>query len=850
MVAIAMPTGLKVSIRFTPQAQDDYLYFDEDSGGDGYDYGTDDLLANDSAVNAARVWGIFGQSESYVQSNIGTLVSNTQPNGDSSFTVGGVDGVEVSYDAETGDIIFTFDPADFDYLADGESAEVGAFTYVIRMSNGAFSTAIAHIVVNGTNDTPVITVENGDSDSAALDETDSGLKTSGTLTVTDVDASDEVTSSVTGVKLDGDFGALTDGDVIAMLTLEPLTPLAADGELNNLKWNFDSGSQAFDFVAANESLTLIYTIESSDGHGGTTTHDVEIVINGTNDAPVISVGAGDDDDAELDETDAGLTTSGFLTVTDPDDSDAVSSTVTDVALSGDIGAMVKADVLGMLMLDPLTALDANSGDVNNLEWNFDSGSQAFDFLAVGESLTLTYTIVSSDGNGGSDTHDVTVKINGTNDAPNITVGAGDSDGNELDETDTGLNATGKLTVVDVDSSNEVSSSVTDVVLAGVTGGLTAVDALSFLKVSPDAGLAADVGDAHNLTWTFDSESEAFDFLEEDEYLSLSYTITSEDGNGGSDTQTVTIKINGTGEAPVNTSPSASNDRWFISTNTSAVLALSALLGNDSDLDGDVISLTGIRVGNSGSFETDASDGVLDDVIHLTTDFGNVAIDLNASTVSYVTNGSTAALDLGYEISDGNGGTEVGTLTVTPVAIIGGNAADTVDLNAAPYSADAGSFSYIDAGNGADSVTGGPGVDTFIGGPANDTLKGSDGDDTINGAQGDDQVAGGKGDDTVDVGTSHDTVLYTSVLDGTDVILNFDGESGGGGQDVLSLDALFDSLVTPTASRAALVQLVDLGSTVEVRVNADGGADFELFVAKIQSTDTITVGADVLVGSSL
>jgi VCBS repeat-containing protein len=417
MVAVAMPTGLKVSIRFTPQAKDDYLYFGEDSGGAGDDYGTDDLLANDSAVNAARVWGIFGQSESEVQNNIGTLVSNTQPNGDSSFTVGGADGVEVSYDADTGDIIFTFDPADFQYLADGESVDVGAFTYVIRMSNGAFSTAIAHIVVNGTNDAPVITVEDGDSDSEELDETDSGLTTFGTLTVTDVDASDEVSSSVTGVKLSGDFGALTEADVLAMLTLEPLTPLSADGDLNNLKWTFDSGLQAFNFLAADESLTLTYTITSDDGNGGTDTHDVAIVINGTNDAPVISVDAGDDDDAELDEADAGLKVSGSLTVTDLDDSDEVTSTVTDVALSGDTGALVKADVLGMLTLDPATAIAADSGDVNNLSWNFDSGSQAFDFLAVGESLTLTYTVTSDDGNGGSDSHNITVKITGTNDAP-------------------------------------------------------------------------------------------------------------------------------------------------------------------------------------------------------------------------------------------------------------------------------------------------------------------------------------------------------------------------------------------------------------------------------------------------
>ena len=272
MVAVAMPTGLKVSIRFTPQAKDDYLYFNEDSGGAGDDYGTDDLLANDSAVNAARVWGIFGQSESDVQNNIGTLVSNTQPNGDSSFTVGGADGVQVSYDADTGDIIFTFDPADFQYLADGESVDVGAFTYVIRMSNGAFSTAIAHIVVNGTNDEPVIMVGTVDSDAESLTETDAALSTSGTLTVTDADLSDTVTMSVKGATVGGDYtNGLDEAAVLPFFGISTPGPLNADlGDAKNISWSFDSNPEAFNFLQKDEELVLTYTVDAVDSFGAGT----------------------------------------------------------------------------------------------------------------------------------------------------------------------------------------------------------------------------------------------------------------------------------------------------------------------------------------------------------------------------------------------------------------------------------------------------------------------------------------------------------------------------------------------------------------------------------------------------
>ena len=53
MAAASMPKGLKVAIKFTPQATDDVLSFTEDSGGIGYGYDTADLLANDLATGAA-----------------------------------------------------------------------------------------------------------------------------------------------------------------------------------------------------------------------------------------------------------------------------------------------------------------------------------------------------------------------------------------------------------------------------------------------------------------------------------------------------------------------------------------------------------------------------------------------------------------------------------------------------------------------------------------------------------------------------------------------------------------------------------------------------------------------------
>ncbi len=50
---------------------------------------------------------------------------------------------------------------------------------------------------------------------------------------------------------------------------------------------------------------------------------------------------------------------------------------------------------------------------------FQLGSEAFNFLATGETLILTYTVSATDDDGSplSDTETVTVTITGTGDAP-------------------------------------------------------------------------------------------------------------------------------------------------------------------------------------------------------------------------------------------------------------------------------------------------------------------------------------------------------------------------------------------------------------------------------------------------
>jgi Ca2+-binding RTX toxin-like protein len=153
------------------------------------------------------------------------------------------------------------------------------------------------------------------------------------------------------------------------------------------------------------------------------------------------------------------------------------------------------------------------------------------------------------------------------------------------------------------------------------------------------------------------------------------------------------------------------------------------------------------------------------------------------------------------------------------------------------------------GAGAISGTGNALDNAITGNAAANQLVGLAGNDTLDGGGGNDTVTGGQGDDHIDAGLGNDTIRYTNVLDGHDTIANFDGNPTGG-QDVLNLDALFDSMGIAAAGRAAHVALVANAGSVDVQVDTDNNpADgFELTVATLQTVDPVTLGQDVVLGS--
>ena len=106
----------------------------------------------------------------------------------------------------------------------------------------------------------------------------------GTITFTDLDLSDTHDVTITGVVASGTMTGLASG-AASWLTLGALHDLTT-GVTGSDVWSFSAADHYFDYLAEGEHVTLTYTVQVDDHHGGVVTQPVTITINGSNDAPV------------------------------------------------------------------------------------------------------------------------------------------------------------------------------------------------------------------------------------------------------------------------------------------------------------------------------------------------------------------------------------------------------------------------------------------------------------------------------------------------------------------------------------------------------------------------------------
>lgn len=613
---------------------------------------------------------------------------------------------------------YTVTEADVDFLAVGETLTL---TYPVSVTDNSgvggaanadgssTATEDVTIVITGTNDGPQVTDQTKVTDT--LTETNEGLTTTGSFDIIDVDTTDVV--SVTGVTVvasgegaaDAQGAVPSDAALDAMFSVAtdatPQTNQEIDGSSNTgtVNWTFDSGSQAFDYLAVGEQLVLTYTVTIEDDNGAPTTQDVVITIEGTNDTPIVTeevVVA-----ETLAETDEGLSVTGsfnLANVLDADTTDFVSVSNIDVETSGQNtdaqGAVPSLETLDLMFTIVETGTQEseeidNTANLGQVKWQFDSGNEAFDYLAVGESLILTYTLTISDDNNASVDQDVVITITGTNDDPDMFIDtvAGDTSGDGVTETNAALTASGTVSLLDVDVSNTVDVVVTkaDVLTSGgtpVPAGLTDALAETFFSIDANPLIGTAATEA-TITWEFESEADTFDYLAEGEQVLIQYRLDATDSDGGTDAQAVTITVTGTNDAPVLTIDGIVLVTEDVAVSTTDVISTS---GTFSVVDVDASDTHGFSALPVG--DTTWTGGNLDPTVISQLQGGffvsgtGWTFNVDNSAIQFLGAGESITLSFDVSANDGSGAgnatdTERVTLTINgtndaPVVTVGSN----------------------------------------------------------------------------------------------------------------------------------------------------------------------------------
>ncbi|WOI25590.1 VCBS domain-containing protein [Cobetia amphilecti] len=542
---------------------------------------TGSTLTNTFTVSAAA--GIAAVTIAGVDitdaSNTPVVISN--PDGEGTLTVTG-------YDADSGEVTYTYveDGTAADHT-DGDDSVVDGFTVVVTDLAGQSTSDSLDVTVLDT--APVANADTrsiGENRNAAV----VGNVVDGTSATADTLGADAVT--VTAVIAGTEAAPVSDGAAAVITGEHGELTLAADGS-----YSYQSARDDLQYLAAGESVTDVYTYEITDADGDTATTTLTITIKGSNDAPEISVSSGDSAAASLTETDSPLSASGTLSVDDVDLSNSVTPSVTGVSSNGDTGTLDNDDLLALLGVDTGAIIDDESTE-GTLNWSFDSSAagESFDYLSAGESLVLTYTVTVTDTAGATATQDVTITIQGTNDAPVVTAtegrvseeglegGIADSDAADgFTDTTDATTVTGTVSVTDVDS-DSVSLVLTAPATAITSGGSAVTwsggGTQSMVATDADGNEVATVTIDDSGAYTF-TLSQAVDHSGDGEdVLSLDFGVLATDSEGASSTGTLTIGIED--DAPEQ-QEAQSFSSTLVDTNLTIVLDVSGSMASASGI---------------------------------------------------------------------------------------------------------------------------------------------------------------------------------------------------------------------------------------------------------------------------
>ncbi|KEQ18405.1 retention module-containing protein, partial [Endozoicomonas numazuensis] len=302
-------------------------------------------------------------------------------------------------------------------------------------------------------------------------------------------------SSENGTELEGKLHVY-DANTGEVLTYSLVTS-PSSGQLflnNDGSFRFLTGSD-FEYLAAGEQSVVTFIFEVTDSRGARSQASVDITIKGVNDTPEVAGPISADIIQNDDETIIDL----LSRSSDKDLSDTLSVTQLRLTEGNEAGVSI--------------GLDSNSLSID---------PETYNYLAEGESETLTYEYQVTGSQGESVPQSVTITLSGTNDQPQVREAIIKTSDQNSNDFNVDLLA-GVFDIDATDTLNVVSLRLT----AGDPAGITIADDGNSLSV----------------------DTSAYEHLAEGESDEIEYSYEIDDGHGGVVSQSASISIEGVNDNP-------------------------------------------------------------------------------------------------------------------------------------------------------------------------------------------------------------------------------------------------------------------------------------------------------------
>src|SRR3954452_15045947 len=561
---------------------------------------------------------------------------------------------------------------------------------------------VCHTQAGGfmTNHTPVFTSSSATGSFTEFADTNDSMTLhtlSGTMNFKDNDQTDTHTTTATLHSAVLSSGSIIPAASLAHFQAAMTSQITSDSNGNGkLKWTFSDADDDFDFLAKNQVLTLTYDIRVSDNHGGTAIQTVVVTVTGTDDkavinvTPVVTVLEQTDTTLSLTPDTAGIT----LNFTD-DDLTNTGHTATVIAASatGNTSGLIfgTAELMSFYHVD--SVVKASGSSTGTINTTFQAADLAFDYLAAGEHLNITYAVQLDDHAGGISTQDVQVTVIGTNDQPIFISGPQSAHFIE----DQNVNSSGNLaahgdlffTDIDLTDTHTVATTVSASRSGGGAIPLTDAQLLAAFATTLEDSTGHVLGE---VDWDFTLNNASASFLSGGESLTLVYHVTVNDPSGGSATRDVTVTILGNNHPVVITSGAESasvselaDTTGSAAVDTTATTPAGTLAFTDADT-GDSHTVTTTLLSTSGADVPAATQadlaGALSTTLTDSTGTGSGSIDWNFNIadqdLDFLADGQTLTVNYQVKISDGStNSTETVSVLITgandPVTITSGPA---------------------------------------------------------------------------------------------------------------------------------------------------------------------------------